>query len=175
MPLKKAKMLVRNQVELCAKSDLIALQSFGQECPRSILNKFPLTVFIFQRPFSLFCGQPCSTLIKSYEQKLTFQSVLRIFTSRAILRPLTNDKFIVSRSTLKLKTQSDILFSSNDSALDCKTQTDLPTRQHFCGRLNFFFSKLVFFNVEIISTSFFFETNRGKIYDTDNRITKTDY
>jgi hypothetical protein len=49
MPLKKAKMPVRNQVELCAKRDLIALQSFGQECPRSILNKFPLTVFIFQR------------------------------------------------------------------------------------------------------------------------------
>jgi hypothetical protein len=49
MPLKKAKMPVRKQVELCAKSDLIALQSFRQECPRSILNKFPLTVFIFQR------------------------------------------------------------------------------------------------------------------------------
>jgi hypothetical protein len=48
MPLKKAKMPVRNQVELCAKSDLIALQSFGQECPSSILNKFPFRYLFFK-------------------------------------------------------------------------------------------------------------------------------
>jgi hypothetical protein len=50
MPLQKAKMLAKNQVELLTESDLIALQSFGQECPSSNLNEIPFTVFIFQRP-----------------------------------------------------------------------------------------------------------------------------